>query len=288
MNIQEYIASGIIENYVLGATTASENAEVEQLATQYLEIAQEIEANRIALAEYIMEFRLDPPAELKNKVMQKLDFLYEEENLSEDKIAMESPEKELLIKPIYSNHQNLNTSKKHIFSLYPYLVAACLVLLLLSGFANVILYNRLLKTESELSSLVSQNQQLAKNFSTTKANYDMVNKEIAVLTDPNCKWIDLKGLKEFPTASVVLIWDLQSNDIYLQLKNLPPAPSGKQYQLWAIKGENVSDAGLVDKSAKHLYKMKNITEAEAFAITLEKEGGVTKAEGAMYVLGKVI
>jgi quercetin dioxygenase-like cupin family protein len=43
MNIKDYINSGILELYVLGGTTVSENIEIEQLAAIYPEIKNEID-----------------------------------------------------------------------------------------------------------------------------------------------------------------------------------------------------------------------------------------------------
>ena len=49
-------------------------------------------------------------------------------------------------------------------------------------------------------------------------------------------------------------------------------PTGKQYQLWAIVDGKPVDAGVINNCIG-LCKMKKIDHAEAFAITLEKEGG---------------
>jgi anti-sigma-K factor RskA len=64
-------------------------------------------------------------------------------------------------------------------------------------------------------------------------------------------------------------------------------PPGKQYQLWAIVDGKPVDAGMVG-DCEGLCKMKVINRAEAFAITLEKEGGSSAPTlTAMYVMGKV-
>ncbi len=86
-------------------------------------------------------------------------------------------------------------------------------------------------------------------------------------------------------------WDSRSKDVYLLVNNLPKPASQKQYQLWAIVDGKPVDAGMVDLSGSQdnmLLKMRNIPEAQAFAITLEKEGGSpSPTMEAMYVLGKV-
>jgi hypothetical protein len=52
LDIQAYIASGILESYVLGITSAEENVEIEALALQYPQIKAEIEAVRASLSLY--------------------------------------------------------------------------------------------------------------------------------------------------------------------------------------------------------------------------------------------
>ena len=72
MNTQEYIASGIIESYVLGVTTVGDSKEVEQLALEYTEIQMEIESVNSTFENYVMHYEKEPPAFLKDKIMAKL------------------------------------------------------------------------------------------------------------------------------------------------------------------------------------------------------------------------
>ncbi|WP_350340234.1 anti-sigma factor [Paraflavitalea speifideaquila] len=48
-----------------------------------------------------------------------------------------------------------------------------------------------------------------------------------------------------------------------------PAPAGRQYQLWALVDGKPVDAGMLD-NCDGLCQLKNIQQAQAFAITLEK------------------
>ncbi|MDX2303149.1 MAG: anti-sigma factor [Microscillaceae bacterium] len=274
MNIREYIESGIIESYVLGATSPEENEEVEKLAKNHPEIQMEIEASKVALVEYIMQFQAEPPANLKNKVMEKLAFLEEEEQ--EEEIRHEI--------------KRISQTSKGLQIWIPYLAAACLVLLLVSLGFNVLLYNNWQKTKKELALAESQQQILASDIKSLKANYTQVNKELAILKDPYNTYIELQSAsEEAPDAKVALIWNKQTREVYLHVKNLPQPPPGKQYQLWSVDGEKVADAGVFDVSSEKILiqKMKNVSRANTFIITLEKEGGVQVAEGKAYAKGDV-
>lgn len=86
-----------------------------------------------------------------------------------------------------------------------------------------------------------------------------------------------------------IYWHRQSKDIYLLVNGLPSPPADKQYQLWAIANGKPLDAGLINNSNNNkLVKMKSIAVAEAFAITLEKQGGSSAPTmEQLYMLCKV-
>jgi anti-sigma-K factor RskA len=72
------------------------------------------------------------------------------------------------------------------------------------------------------------------------------------------------------------------------VNNLPKPAAGKQYQLWAIVNGQPVDAGMLNwNDATIVASMKNIPQAQAFAITLEDEGGHPLPQGVMYVLGSI-
>ena len=83
--------------------------------------------------------------------------------------------------------------------------------------------------------------------------------------------------------------------LYLHLapSGLPETPVGMQYQLWAIIDGKPVDAGMILSNSSgdkyHIQKMKSFGKAEAFAITLETQGGnATPTMDKMYVIAKVI
>lgn len=74
INPAEYIASGILELYMLGATSAEENREVEELAAAYPEIRNELDAISIALEEYAHLQAIEPHATIKPLLFATLDY----------------------------------------------------------------------------------------------------------------------------------------------------------------------------------------------------------------------
>jgi len=68
--IKDFINSGIIEVYCMGAATDEEQLQVEQMAQQYPEVHDEIKAVRQALESYALGSSPVPFAEIKNKIME--------------------------------------------------------------------------------------------------------------------------------------------------------------------------------------------------------------------------
>jgi anti-sigma-K factor RskA len=276
MNIQEYIESGIIENYVLGATTAGESAEVERMALEYPDIQTEIEAIRTSLENYAIQYEKEPPAFLKEKIMAGLFPIDNEQVTSNNSQAILDKEKHREVIAL-----NSPTPQQSIFRM-----AASWALLALSVGANIWFFKNWKNSEEKLVALESQNQILAKEKQTLKASY---NEEVAILQNPDFKVIKLLGQKDSPSSTAMVYFDKKQQSVYLSSLNLPQAPTGKQYQLWAFVDGKPVDAGLIDQNG-NILKMKQFAKAEMFAISLEVTGGSTTEagpKGTVYVVGAV-
>ena len=60
MNKERFLASGLIEQYVLGLTTPDEAQEVERYARAYPEVQAEIDALRGAIEQYAAQYAVPP------------------------------------------------------------------------------------------------------------------------------------------------------------------------------------------------------------------------------------
>jgi len=253
VNIQEYISSGIIESYVLGLASVEERSEFETMCAQYPEVLQARISFELILERKAMQNATNPPAGVKEKILDEI-------QSSGKLVTMSST-------PI----RKMNWLK--------YAVAACLILLAGSLYWNVSLYNK--------------NKKLQINYDTSMAKLDMMEKDSRILQqNPNVKMAAMTGMEVSPNSFATVYWDTTSKDVFLLVNNLPKPASDKQYQLWALLDGKPVDAGMVDdeyfiQQNKLLIRMKNMQNAQAFAITLEKKGGNPTPQGAMYVMGKL-
>jgi anti-sigma-K factor RskA len=99
-------------------------------------------------------------------------------------------------------------------------------------------------------------------------------------------------LENSPKALAVSLWDNDKQSGVLVVQNLAPAPTDKDYQLWVINDKypapvnagvfSVDEKGNVRFTFKPDMPMKSV---DKFAVTVERKGGVPKAEGKVALVG---
>ena len=96
-----------------------------------------------------------------------------------------------------------------------------------------------------------------------------------------------------PSANAVVVWDERKQRGILKITQLPPNADDRDYQLWLVdpRYKNPVDGGVfhvANDGTQSIAFHPNtpVRGARAFAISLERKGGVTKAEGPIVLLGK--
>jgi len=273
VNIQEYISSGIIETYVLGLASAEEAEEFERMCGAHAEVRnardlfeQQLERNAIAVG-------VQPPRKLKSLILSEVEIDAQKHAPRKSIIEPEKTERIPVIRitPAF----------------WKYAAAASIILLVASTILNFYFFNQYKKTNELYSQLLSSNNRLAREFKIMQAKADNYAAAMDMTNDSNMAVVKLPGVPEHSANRATVYWDKRSKDVYLFVNNLPAPPAGKQYQLWAIVNGQPVDAGMINwESGNMKAPIKNITFANAFAITLEKEGGSsTPTPNAMYVFG---
>ena len=107
-----------------------------------------------------------------------------------------------------------------------------------------------------------------------------------MLHKPDVKMAAMRGISD-PAMYATIYWDTTSKDVYLMVNNLPQPASDKQYQLWALLNGKPIDLGVFARQERLLTKMKNVQNAQAFAITLEPKGGSQSPTSNPIVLSKL-
>ncbi len=114
------------------------------------------------------------------------------------------------------------------------------------------------------------------------------NEFARLLKQPESRFAELKGTAQAPGAAAKLVYDKNGRAMLLAT-GLPPAPAGKEYQLWYIVGSNPPAPGKTfapdDAGSGTLSDQvpKQALNSAVFAITLEPVGGVSAPTGQIYL-----
>ena len=96
-----------------------------------------------------------------------------------------------------------------------------------------------------------------------------------------------------PDANAVVVWDEKKQRGILKVTKLPRNAADRDYQLWLVdpRYKDPVDGGVFHVANGGSLRVpfqpvSPVREAKGFAISLERKGGVTKAEGPIVLLGK--
>ena len=106
---------------------------------------------------------------------------------------------------------------------------------------------------------------------------------VVTLSSPN---------NEHPDAKVTVAWQPDRQSGMITIAHMPPAGPGRDYQLWAVDSAHKDpvNAGIIHVDSNGVAHVRfkpdqSVAEIKAFAISLEREGGVPKREGPIVMIG---
>ena len=275
MDINAYIESGIIESYVLGLASAEEAAELEKLAMEHPAVKKAVDDFAFNLQNNAVENGIAPPAALKQQII--------------DALAGEFEEPAVITMPVAAQIDKNTGGGKVVYINTPgawrYIAVAAVILFVVSAGLNFYYYSNY-KTASNNYQALLDNQKTLQAYET---KYNGLQQTVNILQDSAMHVVKMAGVKGKEGSAATIYWDNRTKDVYVYINNLPQAPAGKQYQLWAIVDGKPVDAGMIstEKNVYHIQKMKSFGKAEAFAITLETAGGHPQPKGDMIVHAKI-
>ena len=301
-NIQEYIESGILEQYALGELSPPEQAAVEAQAAAYPAIGEELQQVQQALGFYAEAHALTPPAGLRERVLANV--------LSQiaapastlradvDAVAQANPmtaspapaATQLAAAPAGAVVRPLSSAPAPVVSRSIWTMAASVALLLSLG-GNALLYSRWHDATAELVAVQNEQARYATTSTVVEKKLNELSQENQVLRNDEFHAVALAGTKTAPTAHARVLFNAATHKVYVDVRSLPALPAGKQYQLWALDKGKPIDAGVLTAATatgEGLQHMKDIASAQTFAMTVEPLGGsVNPTLSTMTVVGNI-
>ena len=297
-NIQDYIESGILEQYALGVLTAAEQAAVDALAAAHPAIRADLADVQAALGLYAEAHAQTPPAALRERVLAHVlrqiqpvalapasalradvDAVAQARNLA----AAPATTPGAVVRPLLAAPAAAAAGRS------PWALAAAVALLLSLG-GNALLYARWQAAGQDLVALQNDQARFAATSQVVDKQLGTLKEQNSILRSDEFRAVALAGTKDAPTARARVLFNAATHRVYLDVRSLPALPAGKQYQLWALAGGKPVDAGLLaaaTAAGDDLQQMKDVASAQAFAMTVEPTGGSAAPTMPIQAMGAV-
>lgn len=249
MDIKKYLASGLLELYVLGHLSDSDRLDVEQNASEYPEIAREIHKIENALEALALDISVDASPETLEKVLRRI------------RVQMSNPSTGSPAPPA--------AHKGSFPSWLPWMLAVIGII------GTGLFWQKNQAKNEQLAALQEQYAILQETCDEATAEQENAKEILATLADPNTQNIILSGTDNAPDKQAVVFYNSAEQRALFTASNLPTPPTGKQYQLWAIDAAGPQSLGVLelDLDGNTVFPVDFLPEVAAFAITLEDLGG---------------
>jgi anti-sigma-K factor RskA len=262
MEAQEYIESGILELYVYGLLTETENLEIAEMAKKNPDVDQEIISIEKAIVALSSSFSPFHSVANFEKIKARLE-------LKHGKVVDMKPASQ--------------------WSQYVGWAAAVLLLLGL-GYQTL----ELTKTKDAIATVGNEKTKIERDFAYLDQQNKETEKNLTIVRDIKNTGVTLGGQAVSPTSFAKVYWNKDTKTTYIDAAGLPKPPKGMVYQVWALKLSPVltpTSIGLLsdfEGNSNKIFAVDRTNEAEAFGITLEPAGGsLTPTMTQLYTLGKV-
>lgn len=264
MDIKKYIASGVLEQYVLGLTSKEESETIDRYAEKYPEVKEKIRRLQSCMEHYASLHAIDPPNKNKNKTLSKIDDIDECKAMSIE----------------YKRSQVETSSPSPSFmERYGAAITGLAAMMTLTlGVLSYLMFQNQNEANAKIASLSGKIETLQTDYENLKNQNQQLIAQYEVLKDISTQQIRLSGSDMAPQALAVVYYNPDQKNAFLNIVNLPQPPDGHQYQLWAdVDGKHINMGMLAKESdPAELHTVEYMDNSKGFAITLEKDGGSAK------------
>lgn len=239
MDKKQFLASGLLQQYVLGLTTPEETNLVEHFISLYPEVRKEANTLQQAMEDYAKQYAIPPPRRLKKKILSEIN---------------STPEKRRWVLQI----QFLSATQLRFFGV-------CFLLLIIasglgySWWSQQRLWGEVAKYRAQYEGLLYQQ--------------GVLEQWVGFIEHEQTHIVRLQGTSIAHGAHAIAYWNAAAQRACIDLIEMPAIPDDKQYQIWAdVHGEMIN-LGLLTAKEKQFQKIQFIQDATSLNITLEPKGG---------------
>ena len=246
--IHSFLATDLLERYIIGDTSLEESITVEH----YIETYKEVSDTYLKLQdnlELICELEAkEPPHGVLKKIEREIS-------------------KEVKVVPL---HQT--TRKTPWFS-----IAASIAALVFAGTSFILLReNKMLNSENNV--VVDELFDLRKDIENNNNKLNELADQLAKLNNPDSKKYVLTGNERAKNFKTVAYINPVEKTSMIDVITLPKLPEEQYYQIWAEFQDKMVNLGILDASERKLRPIPYMEDALALSITIEGKTGTKDRE----------
>jgi anti-sigma-K factor RskA len=256
-----------IELYAAGALTPAERTAFESHLAGCEECRAQVRsfvAVADAMAQVVPQY--DPPPSLRSQVLAAVG-------------ATDRP-------PARASTAPLRTR-----AITPWIPAAALLIITIGLAAQTaVLRSRVTDLERRLAQAMARADASDRRVADAQRATNVAQSQIAVLTAPDLRRMDLGGQPISPQSSGRAFWS-RSHGLVFTAANLPALPAGRTYQLWVLTAQPAPISAGVFKPdnggrvAEMFVTPIDLPQPIGMAVTIEPDGGVPAPTGDKYLVG---
>lgn len=249
-NVRTFLESDLLERYLVGDTTNSENYKVEGYISDYPEVKAEYNLLQDNLEILAKSNAIEPPQHMLDTILASIE--------ETDVITL---------------HQG----KRPI----PWFGIAASVAALIFGALSFFLFsqNQVLMEKNSLAN--NELNELRYNAAETNAALADITKKYDMLNNPETNKYIMRGNQRAKNLKTVAYINAVDKLSMIDVVALPQLPDEQTYQLWAEVNDKMINLGILDESNRNLIPVPYLEDALSYSITIEPKGGTQTASATV-------
>lgn len=260
IDTKQYIESGKLEDYLSDILSPAERAQVEFVVDKYPVVANELASMSLSLSLMADIGEIKPAPYMEDRIWNEILAT----NLDEADITNEAA---LPLTPAIQKTSKL-----------PYiLTVATAILAFVTIYYIIIANDKLDEANKKIIASEQAKVEIQNEFDKLKYDYDSLHTISNVYNFDNAKMYVMKpNRKNAANSIVILIWNKETDKLYLDIKKLPSSQMDKKYNLWGITqiGGEINLGNFVHSGGSQIVELKGIKDAIRYILTQERESGV--------------
>ena len=268
MRVQAFITSGVLEKYVLGMATEEEVEDVLEMASQHIEIKEELAAIRKTMRGYILSHKVAPPADLLRKVM----------TIGNKPVpsSSRSDSSSRSISPSFTAPKREKSESGGI-KLLPIATALLTIALLAACFTAYSFFMDVEKSQSETAAALEESDKLKQQIAEEQKNTAEVQTKLDFYHNRDNRIVVLKGTNRSPNTFATIYWNNKDKSASLDLANLPNLTTGSVAVLWSNTGRTAQKIGVLAANPPgQRSTLTYVENSQLFYVTEERSPNVER------------